>query len=324
MDYDIRPYQPGDEGAILETFNLVFGEGNPNFEPRAIDEWRWQYEANPAGMRLWVAMQEGTCAASYASQPNRVKVDDEEVIFCQIIDSMSHPDHRRGLKRPGLFIETARRMLDDFVSDPVVFGYPNKQAWRMGRTFLRYELVRWQSVLVRELGGMNLVHPPEVERVEGFGPEATRLYQRCAQEWGASVVRDESYLNWRFPSNPRFDYQMFVVRDGEELAGYAIYRPGDWPIPGVGMMVDFLVLPDRADAARLLQEAVLCAAAADGVPLVVQILPEWSVWAQRFQEWHWFAFRTDYLMSGRMTQPRYDMYFLRDHWWYTLAELDLV
>ena len=27
MDYDIRPYQPGDEGAILETFNLVFGEG---------------------------------------------------------------------------------------------------------------------------------------------------------------------------------------------------------------------------------------------------------------------------------------------------------
>jgi len=323
MSYEIRRYRPGDEGAVLETFNRVFAEGHPEFEPRGLDEWRWQYEENPAGMRLGLAMAGDVVAASFASQPNRVLADGREVIFCQIIDSMTHPDHRRGLKRPGLFVETARWTMADY-GDPVFFGYPNREAWRMGRRFLNYDFVRQQSVLVRELGPLSPSVPAEVEEVTSFGPEVARLDRRCAAEWGASVVRDEAYLNWRFARNPRFTYRIFVVREGAELAGYAVYRQGDWPLPGVGLLVDFLVPSGSLAVGELLSQAALAAARADDVAMVVQILPEWSPWSARFQEWHWRHFATDYVMGGLIQSPLFDMYYLRDRWWYTLAEMDLV
>jgi hypothetical protein len=322
--YEIRRYRPGDEHALLDTFNLVFGASDPAFQPRSLEEWRWQYEENPAGMRLWLALKDGVVAASFAAQPNRVLAGGRQVIFGQLIDSMVHPEHRLGLKRPGLFVETAWRMLADQRSDPVVFGYPNQQAWRIGRMFLRYDFVRRQHVQFRELGGLRVGTPREVERIASFGPEVGELYERCAREWGASVVRDEAYLNWRFARHPRFRYRMLAVRDGERLAGYAVYRPGNWPMPGVGMLIDFLVPSEEVEVGRLLRDAVLAEALADGVPLVVQVLPEWSPWCERFQRWHWPVFPTDYLMGGCIADPRFDMYFLRDRWWYTLAELDLV
>ena len=112
VDYDIRPYAAGDEQGILATFNCVFGEDDPSFEPRTLADWEWTYRRNPSGTRVWVAVRDGLVAAHYASQPNRVRVEGKERIFGQILDSMVHPEHRQGLKRPGLFVETARCMLD--------------------------------------------------------------------------------------------------------------------------------------------------------------------------------------------------------------------
>lgn len=323
--YDIRRYEPRDRDAVLATFNLVFSEGDPDFEPRTVDEFRWIYEENPAGIRLYVAMTEdGVCAASYASQPNRVSVDGRQEIFCQIIDSMSHPGHRRGLKRPGLFIETARKMLDDYVSDPIVFGLPNGTAWRMGKTFLRYEMVRWQDLFVRDVGPGPAEPPADVRRIESFDERVDALYRTCSAQWGASVIRDTAYLNWRFVRNPRRDYDLFVVESGGELVGYAVFATGSWPAPGVGLLADWLVRPGEVEAGRALLEACLARARVAGTPLLVGILPEWSEWLPRYQDWGFFAHTSEYLMSGRMTQPRFDMYWLRDHWWYTLAEVDLV
>ena len=324
MDYEMRPFRDGDEQAVLDTFNLVFGADNPDFQPRTLAEWNWQYRENPAGMRLYVAMLGELCVAAYATQPNRVEAHEgRDLMFCQGIDSMAHPEHRRGLKRPGLFVDVAQRAYDHFDEDPIVFGYPNKQAWRIGHSYLRYELVRWQSVLARELGGLNPGIPDAVEEIERFGPEVDRLFQRCAKRWGAALRRDTAYLNWRFVDHPRRDYRIFVVRDAGELLGYAIFGHGDWPVPGVGMLVDFLVDADDVEVGRLLHEAIFRATLDAGLPFVVQILPEWSPWHLRCQDWHWAAFRTDYVMGARNTVPRFDMFFLRDHWWYTMAELDL-
>ena len=48
----IRPYQPGDEAKILETFNLVFREVcGPGYVDRTLEQWQWAYRDNPAGMR---------------------------------------------------------------------------------------------------------------------------------------------------------------------------------------------------------------------------------------------------------------------------------
>ena len=52
--------------------------------------------------------------------------------------SMVHPDHRRGLKRPGLFVETALPFFEAYGGkdrDWVHYGWPVENAWRIGKTF---------------------------------------------------------------------------------------------------------------------------------------------------------------------------------------------
>ena len=55
----IRPYEAGDEAAILSTFNLVFREVcGPDYVDRTLAQWRWAYPDNPAGHRISLAVAE--------------------------------------------------------------------------------------------------------------------------------------------------------------------------------------------------------------------------------------------------------------------------
>ena len=109
-DLVIRPYEPGDEQGILETFNLVFrevcGEG---YRDRTPAEWAWQYLENPRGMRVMLAVApEGTVAAQYAAVPMAVLSPLGPTSFVHAVDSMVHPAFRPGLKKPGLFVPTGQ------------------------------------------------------------------------------------------------------------------------------------------------------------------------------------------------------------------------
>jgi len=331
--YDIRPFEPGDEEAILATFNHVFGAGSADFEPRTLADWRYAYTDNPSGMRVWVAMKDGVCAAHYASQPYRTLVEGEERIFGQIIDSMVHPEHRRGLKRPGLFAEVAQRMLAATCGpdqDLVTFGLPIEAAWRMGKTFLRYELVRRQVVLALELGPGFTELPAAVEPVAHAPDDARALFDRCAGDWsargwGAAVIRDRAYLDWRFVANPRHEYDLLVTRGaGGATSGFGAYRTGEWPIPGAGLVCDWLVPHDEPAAGEALCDGLVARARAAGAPVLLAILPPWDPWFARFQSWGFRVRSLHYLMSGRDNDPRHHMAWLRDRWWYTFAEVDLV
>ena len=326
-EYDIRPYRDGDEHGIIETFNLVFGRQDESFRPRTLDDWRWAFADNPGGMRVWVAERNGSIVAQFASQPHRVRVLGRQRVFAQIIDSMVHPDHRRGLKRPGLFVETALPMVAATCGpnrDLVTYGWPNSGAWRIGRRFVQYQLLRREKVLAREPGAGALVAPAGVEEVERAEPAVLDLYERCAGNWGASAIRDKAFLDWRLCSHPRKRYRLFVVRDsGGGWAGYAAYRAGDWPQAGSATVVDWLVPPGDVAVGAVLRETLLAAARADGAQVLLALFPGWSPWFERFQEWGFLVHGTPYPMSARNYHPSYGLAWLRDHWWYQPLEIDL-
>jgi len=326
--YEIRPFRPGDEDGIIATFNAAFGENNPSFVPRTRAEWDWAFARNPAGQRIWVAECEGVIAAQCAALPYRVLIDGKQASFTQGVDSMVHPDHRKGLRRPGLYVETARPFFEQFGgygADILHYGWPVEPAWRIGRTFLGYEIVRTQTIHFREpLDGPREI-PREVERLRTFGDEVSALYRRCHREWGTSIIRDAAYLDWRFIQHPRFRYHLFGVRgSGGELRGYAITRRADWPVPNTALVMDWLVPTDEPEIGELLREALLAQARADGAAVVLAVFPDWSPWSLRFQDWGWRVHTSDYLLIGIIQDPRYDTWWLREHWWYQLAELDVV
>ena len=65
--YTVREYRAGDEHAILETFNRVFARVDPTFRPRSLETWRWLYDRNPSGRRIYLCLSgDGCVLAQYA------------------------------------------------------------------------------------------------------------------------------------------------------------------------------------------------------------------------------------------------------------------
>jgi hypothetical protein len=328
--YEIRPLRPGDEQSLLACFHAAF----PGVE-RTLEEWRWACEQNPAGQRVFVALYEGRVVAQYAALPRRVWIAGGEHVFAEIVDSMAHPEHRAGLARPGLFVATARAFFAAYGGrerDLVHYGWPVPRALRIGQHYLRYEVVRTQCVLVKELGAGSpgSVPPPAgIARIERFDHQARWLWERCAGEFGASAVRDAAYLNWRYADHPRHAYHALGVRDAAAvLRGLAVWRRADWgrpePVPDLGLVAEWLVPPAEGDVGDALLAALEHEARAAGARALVVLLPEWSPWFARFQERGFLVHPTDYAMVARNFDPRFDVHWLAAHWWYQLGDGDLI
>jgi len=83
-----------------------------------------------------------------------------------------------------------------------------------------------------------------------------RLWNRNKAEYGISVDRTTSYLDWRINRNPYYDHQYLCAYDGENLIGYIIFHKSR----GIIRIID--ILADRKDNAifsDLIQNLILYA-----------------------------------------------------------------
>ena len=325
--YAIRPFEERDLDSLLATWNTVFAD-DAERGGLTREVWEWKFRNNPAGKRIWVATHGDQVVAKYASMPHRVWMAGRETVFSEIVDSMVHPDHRGGLKRPGLFVNVAEPMLDTTMGpdkDMVCYGWPIPSAWRIGNRFLKYELVRTQSLLGREVHAGDMELPGGVEPIERFDHQAKWLWERCCGPWGASTIRDDTFLNWRFCEHPSRTYRILGVRDDEGiLRGYTVVFVGKWLLPNMAILVDWLVPPDEPEVGRALVEGALALARQGGAQALVTILPEWSPWYDLHQRGGFRVYDSDLLLVARPAARKFDIFWLRDNWWITLADSDQV
>ena len=327
--YTIRPATVDDRGAILETFDLVFSEGNPRYEPRSPEVWDWTFVQNPAGMQAWVAViDDGTVCAQFASIPERVRMCGRDTLYGQIVDSLAHPDHRAGLKRPGLWVKTATLMVDHFgrpERDAFMYGYPVPHAFRIGQKFLGYHVIRTQLYLTLPTARTLVGGEPEglVEEVTGFGGEALRLFERICPPDGAMAVRDAAFLKWRYVDHPLHTYRLGVVRAGGELRALAAFRCGEFSNTDQGLLVEWMVEPGDDEAARAILAWARDLARAAGQEQLGFLLADCDPWWLPIQRMGFEATRTKYSLVGRSFLPDHTPDWLRSHWWITLGDTDL-
>ena len=327
--YTIRPATPADRDAILETFNLVFSEGNPGFVPRRPEVWDWTYAQNPAGMQAWVAViEDGTVCAQFASLPERIRMCGEDTLYGQIVDSLAHPDHRAGLKRPGLWVKTGTLMVDHYgrpERDSFMYGYPVPHAFRIGQRFLGYHVIRTQLYLTLPTGDDLDGGAPRdlVEEVTGFDDSSTRLFERICPPDGAMAIRDPAFLTWRYVDHPLLSYRFGVVRDGDELRGLAAFRCGEFSNTDQGLLVEWMVAPGDDEAARALLSWGRDLARAEGRDQLGLLLADCDPWWLPIQRMGFTATKTKYSLVGRSFLPDRTADWLRDHWLITLGDSDL-
>jgi hypothetical protein len=330
----LRAYQPGDEQAILETFNLVFREVcGESYVDRTMDFWRWEFLENPWGHRISLAIaKDGTVASQYAGVVYPMATAFGDCTFIHIVDSMAHPDYRKGLKRPGVFVVTGLpwfQMCYD-AGDAVMYGYPVPIAERIGQRYLEYNRLRVVDFLCRPaaLGSVESPAAVVVEKVDAFDSEVDQLFQTVAAEKQCLTRRNQEFLTWRWVKIPTGDYELYVARRGGKLSGLMVLRPVHELVPGCCCIADWLV--PEADTETM--DALLARATARGREAgretLMTIFPEPSPEYRALVERGFVAVPSAHTLERRLTHriyhPQMTTEWLEQHWWYTLGDSDLV
>jgi L-amino acid N-acyltransferase YncA len=327
--YVVRAYQPGDEHAILAAFNRIFARVDPGFVPRTLEEWRWLYERNPSGRRIFLAVAEdGRVLAQYAGIPQRVWLDGAPTSFSQSVDSMSDPDSRR-LAREPLFVQVGRAFDAAFggtgpAKDTLMWGLPVPAAFRIGKRALKYELIRQQHKLSAPLARLALPAAAlAAEELAEFPAECDAWFARVARERRGLAVRDRAQLHWRYRENPNHRYRFAVARRAGSLAGLVVFQKGAFDQVEDGLVVDWLASPGDSDVRHALLAWAAEAARAEGCERLTAVFPETAPEWLAFQELGFRVHATRYFLVAWSFSRVHDLAWMQRHWYYTLGDTDL-
>ena len=327
---DLRLYRPGDEAAIVGLFNRVFERLDPGFRPRGVAEWRRLFADNPDGHRIALALEaDGRVVAQYAGLGRRVRIGEREVAASVAVDSMADPGLRRGLARRGPFVRAGELFAASFggeadTRDAFMWGLPERAAWRIGRRYLGYETVcnvKWLELDAR------VVEPElpaglQVVEATDFPAALDGLFEAAAPDHGALSLRDAARLRWRFGADERV--RIAMARGPAGVAGYAVARPGELDGHRGLIVCDWLVPAGQTEAARALRSWVVRATRRLGHAHALCAFPEVSAEWLDFQRAGWRVRPSRFRLVARCYRPELSVDWLRRHWYWTLADTDLV
>jgi len=320
-DTEIRAFEHGDEAAVLDAYRDAFGHA------RDAAAWRWAFLHHPLGQRVMLAVRGETVLAQYAALPCPVWIDGQAHVFGQVVDTLVRRSLRAGLGGSRLLVRTAEAFFETHGGpDAVFYGWPVGRHQRLGERCLGYETTRCQLALVRGLDRAAVPRSPGgVTQLARFDEQVRWLYERCAADFGASTVRDERWMNWRYVERPDVDYVRLAVHDADgTLRGLLVGRVLDHGGRSVGLVADWLVPPREAAVGEALLAAFDDHATRAGAEASVLWIPEWSPWFCSLQDAGFRVVATDWDLVTRSFRRRLDAAFLRESWWLQPGDSDLV
>jgi hypothetical protein len=209
-------------------------------------------------------------------------------VGCVGVDSMAHPDARRGLQRDGVFLTAARTYYEVWggqAPNAWNWGFANRQAQRIGVGRLGYRTIEERIPALY----LNRFDPTQrlqraggalaVETVAGFAPDVDELWQRCRAAYPFAVIRDHAYLTWRFVACP-LPRSCLEVREHGRLRGIAVLQR-DWQRQPILAVVEYFAAPDDDEClAAVLAYARDVAAAADQARIELWLSPRSPAFAR--------------------------------------------
>ena len=342
-EIEIRPYESGDEHSILEAWNLVF-PAQDKLPERDLAHWTWQYRTNPLGRsEIICAVVDAKVVAQYACVPLAAVDEGQDITIGCVCDAFVLPEYRRAGQRPGLIIHVAERLhraycgRDAELITPghsLLYGYPFP-IWRVAQRYLSSEMVRDMDILFRELraGGYRPSPAPEAVLVEesagsadfaDFGRAADELWQQLRDSVRFGLVRDRAWFDWRYARHPAHQYRILLARsksDGK-ARGIAVYRKGKYVVEDAGILCDWLCPADDEEAEQALICAVEECARDDGVHSLLAVFPQNDPRFSSFQRRGFLVGPPSHFLV--MNSFKHHVLYLRERWYFTLGDSDLV
>jgi len=245
-----RGYVETDDQELSRLINEIFGK---HWDDQVLE---WKYRKNPAGRALSaVAEKGGRVIGQSGAIPARFFVDGEEIVGSQEVDGCLDKKHGRfdtlyrlirlrrkineenGVGFAYLFsLAISSKIVQKALKGSIrVCSTPGLVAVLDVEPFLRKRLplkgISWllAPIVNRTL---RLLHPiglaiPEgtrMERVERFDGRFDSFWNRIKGDYPIMIVRDSSYLNWRYVEVPHRDYVVFSLEntDTAEILGFIV------------------------------------------------------------------------------------------------------
>lgn len=318
----IRPFRPGDEAAINDGFNAVFGLN------RSLEEWRWKFQDGSESRWIMLAVSgDRTVCAHYGAVPVRMRVGDVTIRAGQPVDVFTRPVARRGLAAARTLKTTVDRFFAEFGHPgrlSLLFGFPGPRHLRLGLARLGYEQMPPLPVRtwVRDAGRRGRwLHGHRV--TAGFDRQAAEdLWSRAAGRYWAAAVRDGDWLERRYTRRPGLDYlHLFAMRGGRAHA---------WCAARIGVPVTSLadLVWDGEDGRALaaLDRALAGAARAAGAGTLAMWLMGDAAAEETFAGLGWRSgdHADGLAMVARSFDPRIDPKVLPGRVYVTMGDSDLV
>ena len=215
----VRPYRAGDETAINEAFDAVFGLQRP------LAEWAWKFQSEPEGRWIYLAEDgAGRLLACYGALPVRFRLGELVVRAGQPVDVFSVPEARRS----GVFTRCYEEFIRAFGNPgdlPLMFGFPGGVHYGMGLKLLRYVAMRPVPLWRRSVraGWPSLLGRPAV--THGFDRQTSdALWSRAAGRYPFAAVRDATWLQRRYTARPNVEYRHVYVRRSDLPRAWGVAR----------------------------------------------------------------------------------------------------
>ena len=322
----IRALEASDEDAAVAALTRAFDLA-PDAPLRVPGAWRRRYFENPAGTRAMVAVDAaGRVLAQYAGLPQDAWIDGERTTITQGVDSLADPELGRGLG--SLFVRVGKRFAQDHGGrlgdgDPFMWGYPVREAWRIGRRLLGYATIRSQLALVARVDDLREGNAAgvRVQEVTGFPAELDEWFASFRARYAAICERTRSTLAWRYEGQPQRRYRIALASVDGELRGLAVGRAVVLEGARRFALCEWLV--DDATRGALLGWAA-GAAREEGTDELYAWLPPWCDDFLALQHAGFRVHPTSRVLVGHSYDRRRPAEWYAANWFTTLGDTDLL
>lgn len=250
-----RTYKLGDESQIFELVKAVWEQEQQIPEKEQwIKGWRWMFADNPAGSSIiFLAEHNGKLVGEYPLVMADMKIGGRIAKAGQIADTMTHPKYRRQGIAFSLGGEALRQLKEQGAL--LAFGFPTDEAYLLHcksgwldicsirlmikplnlRTMLERHLTRNKLLLdvlsaIGELALKIIFRAERTPQIDGltitklsyFDDRFNEFWERIAEDYNIIVVRNKSYLNWRYVDVPNASYDIYAAEKYGKICGYVI------------------------------------------------------------------------------------------------------
>lgn len=259
---NVRPAAPDDFPSIAELLDRTFGKRA--YEQR-MRLWNWRFDRNPARTDAFPAFlvieEKGGIAGAHGLIPLRVKAGTRKLNASCSCDLAADPAARSAgmkLKLAALSREMSPLHISTSANEPankITLALGGKEVVGGRRTYIKP--LKASGLMRRSLAGKGtaegiasaaslaigmpadwalaidrMARPPGkipgtvVRNVASFDGRYDEFWEEMAGDHAILVVRDSSYLNWRYAGYPFPGIQSFELSRGERLLGFSVIHLG--------------------------------------------------------------------------------------------------